>query len=72
MLENVTVVSDIAVGFDDVCGEPVIGVRAFSTRTDRWWFPLRRRCDSDFLAVAGDQHGWRVRLHRIFETDLLK
>ena len=36
----------------------------------RQGFPSRRRCDSAFLLVAGGQHGWHERYHRIFGTEL--
>jgi hypothetical protein len=36
----------------------------------RQGFPLLLRCDSDFLLVAGGQHGWHERFHRIFGTGL--
>jgi hypothetical protein len=38
----------------------------------RQGFPSRRRCDSDFLLVAGGQHGWHERFHRIFGTGSLQ
>jgi hypothetical protein len=37
---------------------------------NRLGFPLRARCDSDFLRVTGGQHGWHERFHRIFGTGL--
>ncbi len=42
----------------------------FPHELTRWGFPLRRRCDSDFLLVAGGQHRWHERFHRIFGTGL--
>ena len=42
----------------------------FPHELNRWGFPLRLRCDSDFLLVAGGQHGWHERFHRIFGTGL--
>jgi hypothetical protein len=42
----------------------------FPHELNRRGFPLRRRCDSDFLLVAGGQHGWHERFHRIFGTGL--
>jgi len=44
----------------------------FPHELSRRGFPLRRRCDSDFLLVAGGQHGWHERFHRIFGTGLLQ
>lgn len=37
----------------------------FPHELTRRGFPLRQRCDSDFLLVAGGQHGWHELFHRI-------
>lgn len=44
----------------------------FPHELTRRGFPLQRRCDSDFLLVAGGQHGWHERFRRIFGTELLQ
>ncbi len=50
--------------------EPYFALERFPHELNRRGFPLRRRCDSDFLLVAGGQHGWHERFHRIFGTGL--
>lgn len=49
-----------------------IELERFPHDLTRQGFPLRRRCDSNVLLVAGGQHGWHARFHRIFGTGLLQ
>jgi hypothetical protein len=49
---------------------PFFRLERFPHVLNRLGFLLRRRCDSGFLLVAGGQHGWHKRFHRIFGTGL--
>jgi hypothetical protein len=59
-------------GTREVAGGWGLSIERFPHELTRRGFPLRLRCDSDFLLVAGGQHGWHERFHRIFETGLLQ